>query len=319
MATIDPDGLFCGDRLRRCSNTAQLHWSRLFLASNGFGRLEINYARIVGRAYSTFSPIPSETELHSIIQEYVSNDLLFPYEVAGQLWGQWDTRSELLPRYKTAHDRRSPIPPEPMFSEWKHAYRSERKAFPKSFGNISESFQRGVHGVGVGVGVGEGKNICASDDARLSSPSEGPNQPLDENLPFDTLDDFHTHEAKTTKPCSAGGRTNGTAHRATLEAVASSIHARHPSAHGRRDCSVAAVEKQLSAILKHKHIAPGERENYLRRVDATHAAMCKSEQWTKDAGEFVRALSNYLAPTKERYDVEAPAKGDGDITPRLMA
>jgi hypothetical protein len=158
VAVIDPVGLFSGDRLRRCSNAAQLHWPRLFLASDGYGRLEINYARIVGRAYPTFNPIPSEADLESFIQEYVNTFLLFPYEVGAQLWGQWDTRAELLPRYKTAADRRSPIPPEPAFSNWKQMYRTEQKAFPKSFGNISATF---LHGVGEGVGVG--KNICSTD------------------------------------------------------------------------------------------------------------------------------------------------------------
>src|SRR5215472_7940698 len=109
MAIIDPEGLFNGDRLRRCSNSAQLHWPRLFLASDGFGRLEINYARIAGRAYSTFNPIPAEADLQGWIQEYVKNYLLFLYEVDGRVWGQWDTRPELLPRYKTASDRRSPV------------------------------------------------------------------------------------------------------------------------------------------------------------------------------------------------------------------
>jgi len=181
VAVIDPNGLFNGDRLRRCSNAAQLHWVRLFLASDGFGRLEINYARIVGRAYVTFNPIPSETELQSFIQEYVKNYLLFLYEVAGQLWGQWDTRSELLPRYKTSSDRRSPIPPEPAFTRWKQRYREEQKAFPKSFGKISAGF---LHGVGVGEGVGNTntrsscdertRTLCSVDDPPFSTLDEEP-------------------------------------------------------------------------------------------------------------------------------------------------
>src|SRR5947207_15019864 len=118
MAIIDPEGLFGGDRLRLCSNAAQLHWPRLFLASDGFARLEINYAKIIGRAYPTFSPIPSEADLQACLQEYAKNFLIFPYQVDGQPWGQWDTRKELLPRYKTAADRRSPLPPEPAFTEW---------------------------------------------------------------------------------------------------------------------------------------------------------------------------------------------------------
>src|SRR5579883_2013676 len=152
MAIIDPEGLFNGDRLRRCSNAAQLHWPRLFLASDGFARLEINYAYIIGRAYKSFKPIPSEKEISALIREFAGNYLLFLYTHDGKLWGQWDTRSELLPRYKTAHDRRSPIPPEPDFAEWKRRYRDENNSFTKCFGNIPETF---LHGVGVGVGVGK--------------------------------------------------------------------------------------------------------------------------------------------------------------------
>jgi len=174
VAIIDPEGLFGGDRLRRCSNAAQLHWPRLFLASDGFARLEINYARIIGRAYPTFNPVPSDAELQACLQEYAKNYLLFLYEVGGQLWGQWDTRAELLPRYKTAADRRSPIPPEPAFTRWKPCYREDNKPFPKCFGSISETLQ-------YGVGVGGGKNTCASDDARVSGLL-----PSIDNPPFGT-------------------------------------------------------------------------------------------------------------------------------------
>ncbi len=132
MAIIDPDGLFGGDRLRQCSNEAQLHWPRLYLASDGFGRLEINYARIIGRAYATFNPVPSQTELKSWIQEYHDRYLLFLYDFAGQIWGAWDTKPENLPRYKTASDKRSPVPPEPAFAEWRRSYR----ALGRSVGGI---------------------------------------------------------------------------------------------------------------------------------------------------------------------------------------
>jgi hypothetical protein len=164
MSIIDPSGLFGGDRLRRCSNIAQLHWPRLFLASDGYGRIEINYARIVGKAYPGFNPIPSETELQAFIQEYVDNFLLFPYQAGGQLWGQWDTRSELLPRYKTSADRRSPHPPELAFTQWKQLYSAEQKAFPKSFGKLAATF---LHGGGVGVGVGYLK-ACSPGGERTS-------------------------------------------------------------------------------------------------------------------------------------------------------
>ncbi len=175
---IDPEGLFGGDRLRRCSNAAQLHWPRLFLASDGFARLEINYARIIGRAYPTFNPAPSEAELQVYLQEYAKNYLLFLYEVDGQVWGQWDTPPKYLPRYKTATDRRSPIPPEPALTQWKRRYREDNKVFPKCFGNLAETF---LHGGG--VEGGGGKSICASGDA----PTSRLLPPID-NPPFETTE-----------------------------------------------------------------------------------------------------------------------------------
>jgi len=159
MAIIDADGLFGGNRWRGCTNAAQLHWPRLFLASDGFGRLELNYNKIIARAYSTFNPAPSEAELQAYLQEYSQNYLLFVYGVDGQIWGQWDTPAEFLPRYKTAIDRRSPIPPELEFNEWKKRYRAETKSLQKCFVNIPESF---LCGKGL-VGYGEGKKTRLSN------------------------------------------------------------------------------------------------------------------------------------------------------------
>ena len=133
------------------------------------------------------------------------------------------------------------------------------------------------------------------------------------DIPFDTLDQLP--EKKT--PCTVFTTTIGTPQHATLAAVASAIHARHPNAHGRRDCSSAMVEKQLVAILKYKRVPVDQREIYLRRVDANHTGMCASEQWQKNSGEFAKSLSNWLAPTKERYLVEASG-GEASPTPRYV-
>jgi len=145
------------------------------LASNGFGRLELNYHKIVARAYSAFNPIPSEAELQGYLREYAQNYLLFIYGGDGQIWGQWDTPSDFLPKYKTANDRRSPTPPEPEFSDWKKRYRNETKSFVKCFGNVSESFLYGKGLVGYGVGKGEVReNICASPAGTAHVSDSGP-------------------------------------------------------------------------------------------------------------------------------------------------
>jgi hypothetical protein len=160
VAIIDPDGLFGGERLRRCSDEAQLHWPRFYVASNGYARLEINYEKIVARVYASFTNPPSEDEILKWIKEYRDNYLLFLYEVDGRVWGQWDVRQNLLPRHKTAADNRSPFPPEPEWTNWLKRYRAESTSFPK-LSEIFGEFPTGVGvGVGVGGGVGGGKNIA---------------------------------------------------------------------------------------------------------------------------------------------------------------
>lgn len=179
MAIIDPEGLFNGDRLRRCSNVAQLHWPRLYLASDGFGRLELNYAKML-RAYPTFTPLPTEAELQAYLEEYATNFLLFVYQADGQLWGQWDTPDEFLPRYKTSSDRRSPIPPQNTFADWKRQYREQSRRLPKSFGNFSEGFQRDAYGGGVGGGEGIGGGVGGGGggaDEQTPPPPDPPVQP----------------------------------------------------------------------------------------------------------------------------------------------
>jgi hypothetical protein len=261
------------------------HFPRLFLASNGLGRIEINYARIIGRAYTTFNPPPSETELQSWIQEYAKNNLLFLYLFDGQLWGVWDTRTELLPDYKTAQDKRSPIPPEPAFTEWKKTYRSEYNGFTKILPNFGQNFP-----VVVGELVGEVKPPPQSPLGGLDGISSSDPDALPE----------------------VNGKNHNSAAADSLEAIrhtAARIHERHPhsSEYPRRDCSAAQVEKRLTAILKRQGVSVAEREAYLERIDSNHAGMCASDAWQKDGGQFAKGLKNWLAPTEERYLVGAPA------------
>jgi hypothetical protein len=133
---------------------------------------------------------------------------------------------------------------------------------------------------------------------------------------FDTLAPVSEGNS-VTKPIPAGQHKNGAAPPATLAAVARSIHARHPSV--RLDCNVDKVEKKLSAILKHKHVPNDQRDVYLRRIDANHACMCSTEQWTKDGGAYAKGLTNWLAPTEERYNVEVNGTAAVASTTRLMA
>jgi hypothetical protein len=132
MPMIDPDGLFYGDRLRRCSQTARLYWPYLFLASNGFGRLELNYSRICHRVFVDFEKPPTEDDFWGYVKEYRDAHLLFLYEHRGQIWGQWDAKPGFLPRWKTKKDKETPEPPKQEYEKWLNTHHTGGKALPIS-------------------------------------------------------------------------------------------------------------------------------------------------------------------------------------------
>jgi hypothetical protein len=147
-------------------------WPYLFLGSNGYGRLEIDYETIVRTIFVDFRNFPKPAELFGILREYTENGLLFVYESeTGAVWGEWDAKSGSLPRWKTAKDRKSPAPDQKAFDLWKKDYLLQTKPLP----NISEIFGKFPLGVGVGVGVGVGKGVgkklCAKSQKRFQQPT----------------------------------------------------------------------------------------------------------------------------------------------------
>jgi len=175
VAVIDPEGLFAGDRMRLLSREAWLLWSFYYLASNGYGRLELNYRKIIGRAFACLPNPPSEKQFWDHIEEYSNAYLMFVYQVGGVHWGQWDTSEKFLPRWKTTEDKESPVPPADSWIQWKSEYadvKNQQAAATairfNKFAKTPALLPLGV-GVGVGVGIGEGLKTCASRDARRSA------------------------------------------------------------------------------------------------------------------------------------------------------
>lgn len=119
MAIIEREGWYNGERVGKCSDLAQLHWARLFLAADAYGRLELTYRRVVRTVYISFQNPPTEAEFETLIKEYHKHRLLFLYEdEIGQRWAQWYCLPRCLPRYQTARDKRSPIPNETECRKW---------------------------------------------------------------------------------------------------------------------------------------------------------------------------------------------------------
>ena len=148
---IDPQGLFFGKRLARCSDLGQFYYPRLLLASNGYARIELDFERIRYEAFPSIRSKPGDEVLRKTFEEYAENFLLYLYEADGQVWGQWDVNENWLPRYKTAIDRRSPAPDPENFKKWVFLGKSQRAQDFGNFRKLSENLRAGV-GVGVGVG-----------------------------------------------------------------------------------------------------------------------------------------------------------------------
>lgn len=255
MAIIDPEGLYSGDRLRKCSDAARLFWPYFFLAANGLGRLEINYKLLVNRIFPDFKTPPTEDELYGFIKEYREAHLIFLYEARGQVWGQWWFKEGCLPRWKTTKDRNSPEPPKAEYEKWLLAYVSDSKPLPKNsevFRNLTKSFEslpRGLGvGVGVGVGIGEGKE---------KSPPSRPEPNPSPNF-LETDPGYWTER----------------------------LYGRHP-----KKKNISLVETWVID----KWLGCKNPIELFREIDRIHALWCKTEDWRKKNGQFAPKLDEWLA------------------------
>lgn len=92
--------------------------------------------------------------------------------------------------------------------------------------------------------------------------------------------------------------------------TAARLCARHPKP---RSCGPAEARKKLHAIVG--KLPKSQRAGKLASIDANHSGWCESEGWTKDGGQYAKGLSNWLAPTEGRYDVEPPARASPSMDP----
>jgi hypothetical protein len=174
---------------------AQLYYPRMIAASNGYGRIRIDYRQIVASAFPRWTDemLPKDEEILRYFKEYAHNRLIFLYTSAGQLWGQWDAKQGTFGKYQTVADKRSPSPPEEEFKTWLEQNRSHSnktsvamthfelsipaEILPQGSGKLREGL--GEVGDGVGVGEGIGKRVTCKVKRR------SPQKPA-EVLPMDS-------------------------------------------------------------------------------------------------------------------------------------
>jgi hypothetical protein len=79
---------------------------------------------------------------------------------------------------------------------------------------------------------------------------------------------------------------------AEVDRVARAIWARHPNNRKRRDLTVEKIRAKLHSKIKRVHV--DGREAKLACIDDNHDTCCRSEQWRKNDGEFVKSLSAWF-------------------------
>jgi hypothetical protein len=163
----------------------------LYLASNGYARLELSYTELCRKVFGSFRKLPTEDELWNVVEEFVRNFLAVVYQVeGGSWWLQFATSEKFLPRYKTTRDERSPVPPLELMEKQREGYIAWKKAkslpnqrFQKlaeisgEFSKVSAVVVVVVEVEGVGEGVGE-EETSSKASAQRSNERNATDPPI---------------------------------------------------------------------------------------------------------------------------------------------
>lgn len=87
----------------------------------------------------------------------------------------------------------------------------------------------------------------------------------------------------------------------SLIEIATRIHDRHPAL---RRCGLKEVADKLRTIAK--QVPAKERIDRLCEIEKCHADWCDHPDWQKEGGQYAKGLDNWLAPTKGRFNAQAP-------------
>jgi DNA-binding MarR family transcriptional regulator len=89
-----------------------------------------------------------------------------------------------------------------------------------------------------------------------------------------------------------------------VKACAARIYENHPFQ--RRDISLGKVERRITEILRYRELAGEPALAYLGALADRHGGWCRCRQWREQDGRFAKALSGWLAPKEERYEIDSP-------------
>ena len=253
--------------------------------------MELNARAIIDAAYANFECKPSREQLTRWLQEYARQHLLFIYtDTQGHPWGQWcGVPERMLPRFKTAADKRSPAPPAKVLADYESEYARAKKSsedfidISEDFGNVpnpSEESETFPLGIGIGIGIGVGKGIGIGEKQILASLS-APN----------------AFEDDKPEPTASPGKQHG--NRKKIPNTAKQYHPRFQSAFERYPKGVEKSESEEQWFLAVERLMQGERDKpamteeeaweYLDNASADFAARNTGQDPT-----YVRSMRRWL-------------------------
>lgn len=161
------------------SDAGRFAWPWFWCASNTVGRVELNHRDFVNTVFRQFKKPPTEDEFWALVSEFHESYLMFVYEIAGKVWGQWWVSEKYLPKYKIRRDEKTPAPIVREFTRWQGEY--ENRKLHAIHGkcrvlNVSENFQNSMKTSGefplgeIGIEIVIGSEIETEEKSKPYAP-----------------------------------------------------------------------------------------------------------------------------------------------------
>lgn len=295
MPIIRPSGLLAGERIAQLSDTAKLYWSFLYAASNGYGRFELDYSKIIDSAFRHFQQKPSQEVIRELIREYRDKHLLFIYKANGRLWCAWDDAAHQ--QYFNSKDKASPTPPEPAFSEWRNQYRKNKERLTNQLTELEREFDQECS-------IGFNNESISNHIESITNHIE-------------SITNLHNTDTITQLSTQLNSEHNTTAHARETNGL-QSIPLPQPEPEPTVEETLAFSDWCEARYAKH----PKKRDKFeslrsLKRFcrdpagralfERNHDLFCETHEWTKQSGVFAPKLWEFVEDDGWKYPPIQPS------------
>jgi hypothetical protein len=298
MPIIRPSGLLTGERIAALSDIAKLYWPFLYAASNGYGRFELDYFKIVDSGFRHFQQKPTQETIRELIREYRDKHLLFIYKANGRLWCAWDDAAHQ--QYFNSRDKASPAPPEPAFSEWRYQYKAKKQSREEELTELEKEFDPAPENCSIGFNIESISNQYEVDNESITN-LHNTNTDTQLNTQTHSTQEHIDSEHNSTRARETVGPQSVPPYQPTDEETlefsdwCEARYGKHPK---KRD------KFESLRALKRFCRDPAARALFERN----HDLYCETHEWTKQGGSFAPRLWEFIEDDGWKYPPIQPSK-----------